>query len=98
MREVPFSLAPRLWDTYIAEGADFADFLVYACAAFLLTWSTELKQLGLEDLVMRLQSPDTDAWGVEELEVVLSRAHMWRTMFRSASSHMRDLSLASSES
>ena len=98
VREVPFSLAPRLWDTYIAEGADFADFLVYVCAAFLLTWSTELIQLGLEDLVMRLQAPDTDDWGIEELEVVLSRAHIMRTMFRSASSHMRDLSLASPDS
>ena len=90
VREIPFRLTPRLWDTYIAEGADFADYLVYACAAFLLTWSREILSLELEDLVMMLQAPGrhTAAWGREELEVVLSRAHMWRTMFHSAQMHM----------
>jgi len=28
IREVPFDAALRLWDTYLAEGPGFADFLV----------------------------------------------------------------------
>lgn len=28
IREVPFCLAPRLWDTYLAEGTRFPDYLV----------------------------------------------------------------------
>lgn len=48
VREIPFNLTPRLWDTYIAEGSDFSEYLVYACGAFLLTWSKELLSLELE--------------------------------------------------
>lgn len=28
LRELPFSLAFRLWDTYLAEGSNFREFLV----------------------------------------------------------------------
>lgn len=28
VRELPFSLAVRLWDTYLAEGPHFSEFLV----------------------------------------------------------------------
>lgn len=28
LREMPFELAIRLWDTYMAEGSNFEDFLV----------------------------------------------------------------------
>jgi hypothetical protein len=28
IREVPFNAAIRLWDTYLAEGTKFSDFLV----------------------------------------------------------------------
>ena len=46
----------RLWDTYLAEGAEgFADFLVYACAALLLNWADELKEMEFQDLVIFLQ-------------------------------------------
>lgn len=37
--QIPFLLVTRLWDTYLAEGDKFPDFLVYACASFLLTVS-----------------------------------------------------------
>lgn len=43
IREVPFDAALRLWDTYLAEGPGFADFLVshhvhwpHACLQALL--------------------------------------------------------------
>lgn len=32
IREVPFSAAIRLWDTYLAEGGRFSDFLVRRAA------------------------------------------------------------------
>ena len=43
IREVPFGLAARLWDTYLAEGGRLKNFLIYVAAAFLLSWSAELK-------------------------------------------------------
>lgn len=42
IREVPFHCAVRLWDTYLAEGPHFADFLVYVCAALLLQYRDTL--------------------------------------------------------
>ncbi|WJX24344.1 hypothetical protein P8452_13461 [Trifolium repens] len=39
IREIPFQLVTRLWDTYLAEGDALPDFLVYIFASFLLTVS-----------------------------------------------------------
>ncbi|PIM99083.1 GTPase-activating protein [Handroanthus impetiginosus] len=40
IREIPFHLVTRLWDTYLAEGDALPDFLVYISASFLLTLFT----------------------------------------------------------
>ncbi|KAF2300307.1 hypothetical protein GH714_011600 [Hevea brasiliensis] len=37
IREIPFHLVTRLWDTYLAEGDALPDFLVYIYTSFLLT-------------------------------------------------------------
>ena len=37
--QVPYPLIARLWDTYLAEGDLFPEFLVYVCASFMLTVS-----------------------------------------------------------
>ncbi|XP_020597746.1 TBC1 domain family member 22B-like, partial [Phalaenopsis equestris] len=37
IREIPFHLVTRLWDTYLAEGDSLPEFLVYISASFLLT-------------------------------------------------------------
>ena len=48
IREIPFTLAIRLWDTYLAEGARMRDFLTYVLAAFLLTWSAQLRSMDFQ--------------------------------------------------
>ncbi len=48
LREIPFQLGLRLWDTYLAEGPGMKEFLIYALAAFLLTWEKELKQMDFQ--------------------------------------------------
>ena len=48
LREIPFQLGLRLWDTYLAEGARMKEFLIYVLAAFLLTWEKELKQMDFQ--------------------------------------------------
>ena len=48
IREIPFSLAIRLWDTYLAEGPRMRDFLTYVLAAFLLTWAAELRSMDFQ--------------------------------------------------
>ena len=51
------------------------------------SWSAQLKQLEFQDLIMFLQKPPTSAWGEKDIELVLSRAYMWRASFKGAASH-----------
>ncbi|RID66719.1 hypothetical protein BRARA_D01838 [Brassica rapa] len=88
IREIPFSLINRLWDTYLAEGDALPDFLVYIYASFLLTWSDELKKLDFQEMVMFLQHLPTQTWTDQELEMVLSRAYMWHSMFNNSPNHL----------
>ena len=48
LREVPFLLSLRLWDTYLAEGPRMKDFLKYVLAAFLLYWSSKLSTMDFQ--------------------------------------------------
>ncbi|XP_054812415.1 GTPase-activating protein GYP1 isoform X1 [Prosopis cineraria] len=88
IREIPFHLITRLWDTYLAEGDALPDFLVYIFASFLLTWSDKLQKLDFQELVMFLQHLPTQNWSHQELEMVLSRAFMWHSMFNNSPSHL----------
>ncbi|WJX69726.1 hypothetical protein P8452_53925 [Trifolium repens] len=88
IREIPFQLVTRLWDTYLAEGDALPDFLVYIFASFLLTWSDEIQKLDFQELVMFLQRLPTQNWTDQELEMVLSRAFMWHSMFNNSPSHL----------
>ncbi|KAK2641939.1 hypothetical protein Ddye_023702 [Dipteronia dyeriana] len=88
IREIPFHLVTRLWDTYLAEGDALPDFLVYIFASFLLTWSEKLQKLDFQEMVMFLQHLPTQNWAHQELEMVLSRAYMWHSMFNSSPSHL----------
>ncbi|XP_027119752.2 TBC1 domain family member 22B-like [Coffea eugenioides] len=88
IREIPFHLVTRLWDTYLAEGDALPEFLVYIFASFLLTWSNKLQKLEFQDMVMFLQHLPTNNWSHLELEMVLSQAYMWHTMFKRSPSHL----------
>lgn len=88
IREIPFHLVTRLWDTYLAEGDALPEFLVYISASFLLTWSDKLQKLEFQEMVMLLQHLPTHNWTHHELEMVLSRAYMWHAMFNSSPSHL----------
>lgn len=87
LREVPFMLGIRLWDTYLAEGTGLREFLVYILASFLLSWSADLRTLEFQELIMFLQRPPTADWGEDDVELILSRAFMWRSSFKGAVNH-----------
>lgn len=89
MRELPFPLIVRVWDTYLAESDGFALFHVYVCAALLVSFSDELQEMDFQDLVMFLQNLPTDSWTAKEIDVILSQAYMWRTIFGAAPSHLQ---------
>ncbi|GAX82630.1 hypothetical protein CEUSTIGMA_g10056.t1 [Chlamydomonas eustigma] len=88
IREVPFELSFRLWDTYLSEGCHrFAEFLVYACAAFLVMWQRELEHMEFQDMIMFLQKPPTGEWHEAQLEAVLGQAFILRNQYSAA--HLR---------
>lgn len=89
MREMPFSLIVRIWDTYLAEPDGFALFHVYVCAALLVWFSSDLQGMEFQDMVMFLQKLPTQDWTNKEIDIILSQAYMWRTIFGAAPSHLQ---------
>eukprot|EP01024_Parvocaulis_polyphysoides_P060448 TRINITY_DN6599_c0_g1_i4.p1 TRINITY_DN6599_c0_g1~~TRINITY_DN6599_c0_g1_i4.p1 ORF type:complete len:247 (-),score=18.44 TRINITY_DN6599_c0_g1_i4:442-1182(-) len=81
IRELPFELSFRLWDTLLAERARLAEFLVYVCAAFLCTWSKQLLEMEFQEMLIFIQKPPTENWTEADVEAVLAQAFVWRAQF-----------------
>lgn len=78
-----------MWDTYLAEGeTGFSEFHVYSCAAFLVKWSEKLKSCEFQDIIMFLQDLPTQDWTSKDIELLLSEAFMWKSLFQNAQSHL----------
>lgn len=90
MREVSLKITIRMWDTYLAVGADeFANYHVYVCAAFLSKWEKELMKMDFQELMIFLQSPPTEDWTDRDVEMILSEAWAFYATFEQASAHLR---------
>lgn len=90
MREIAMSRVVRMWDTYISENPlGFNNFHVYVCAAFLIKFSAELKQMEFQDILLFLQSPPTFAWSEKDVELMLSEAFIWQSLYQNAGAHLR---------
>lgn len=77
MREMSLPSIVRLWDTYLAQGADaFSDFHLYVCAVFLHRWADELKHMDFQEIIIHLQSLPTQNWSDSDAEMLLSEAFM----------------------
>lgn len=90
MREVSVKNTIRMWDTYLAEGADgFSHFHVYVCAAFLVKWSHQILEMDFQEIMMFLQALPTKDWTEKDIELLLSEAFMWQSLYKNASAHLR---------
>lgn len=91
MREMCLPLVIRLWDTYLSEpnGDGFKIFHIYTCASFLSFFAPKLKQLEFQDLVLFLQNPPTQDWGVKEVEVILSQAYVLQSQFQNSPAQLK---------
>lgn len=90
MREVSVALIIRMWDTYLSETPlGFNLFHVYVCAAFLIKFSAELKEKDFQDILLFLQSPPTTKWTEKDIEVMLSEAFIWQSLYVNAGAHLR---------
>ncbi|KTW30251.1 hypothetical protein T552_00728 [Pneumocystis carinii B80] len=90
MREMSVKNTIRMWDTYMAEGqSGFSDFHVYVCAAFLVKWSPQLLKMDFQEIIIFLQSLPTQHWTYKDIEILLSEAFLWKSLFSGAKAHLR---------
>lgn len=90
MRELSIGLIIRMWDTYLSEiPLGFNNFHVYVCAAFLIKFTVELKQMDFQEILLFLQNPPTATWKEKDIELMLSEAFIWQSLYKNASAHLR---------
>ncbi|RKP34728.1 rab-GTPase-TBC domain-containing protein [Dimargaris cristalligena] len=88
MREVSLKNTIRMWDTYLSEGSTgFSEFHVYICAAFLVKWTDVLLKMDFQEIMLFLQSVPTKSWTEKEIEVLLSEAFMYQSLYHHAPNH-----------
>ncbi|EFX01363.1 GTPase activating protein [Grosmannia clavigera kw1407] len=89
MREISVKNTIRMWDTYMAEENGFSEFHLYVCAAFLVKWSAKLCGMDFQEIMMFLQSLPTREWTEKDIELLLSEAYIWQSLFKGSSAHLR---------
>ncbi|VEU22683.1 DEKNAAC103732 [Brettanomyces naardenensis] len=91
MREFDLSLVIRIWDTYLSDFPNgFSRFHVYVCCAFLRRFSDELLGMEFQDIIMFLQSSEkTKNWTEEDIEMMLSEAYVWESLYENATAHLK---------
>jgi hypothetical protein len=89
MREISVRNTIRMWDTYLAEEQGFSEFHLYVCAAFLVKWSDKLLKMDFQDMMMFLQSLPTKNWTEKDIELLLSEAFIWQSLFKGSSAHLK---------
>lgn len=71
-----------------AEDQGFSDFHLYVCAAFLVKWSDKLLKMDFQEIMMFLQSLPTKEWGEKDMELLLSEAFIWQSLFKGSKAHV----------
>ncbi|BFZ57978.1 GTPase-activating protein [Savitreella phatthalungensis] len=82
MRELSVRCTTRMWDTYMAEGPlAFSDFHLYVCTALLVKYSKEIQARDFQNIIILLQALPTAAWTDKEIEMLLSEAYLWKSLW-----------------
>ncbi|CZR60465.1 related to GYP1 [Phialocephala subalpina] len=89
MREISVMNTIRMWDTYMAEEQGFSEFHLYVCVAFLVKWSDKLRKMDFQEVMMFLQALPTRDWTEKDIELLLSEAFIWQSLFKGSSSHLK---------
>lgn len=89
MREMSVQNTIRMWDTYMAEEQGFSRFHLYVCAAFLVKWTDQLVKMDFQEIMMFLQALPTRDWTEKDIELLLSEAYIWQSLFQDSRAHLR---------
>ncbi|OQN99188.1 hypothetical protein B0A48_15037 [Cryoendolithus antarcticus] len=88
MREISVRNTIRMWDTYLAETDGPSHFHLYVCAAFLVKWSDKLCKMDFQEIMMFLQALPTRNWTEGDVELLLSEAFIWQSLFEGTKAHV----------
>lgn len=72
-----------------AEENGFSQFHLYVCAAFLVKWSEQLLTMNFQEILMFLQALPTKEWTNKDVELLLSEAFIWQSLFHKSKAHLR---------
>ena len=72
-----------------AEEQGFSEFHLYVCAAFLVKWSSKLVKMDFQEIMMFLQALPTREWTEKDIELLLSEAFIWQSLFKNSAAHLR---------
>lgn len=91
MREFKLNLIIRMWDTYLSDfPTGFSKFHIYVCCAFLRRFSDDLLDMEFQDIIMFLQDTSKTAdWTEDDIEMMLSEAYVWQSLYENASAHLK---------
>ncbi|KJK77067.1 hypothetical protein H634G_07643 [Metarhizium anisopliae BRIP 53293] len=89
MREISVKNIIRMWDTYLAEEQGFSEFHLYVCAALLVKWSDRLVKMDFQEIMMFLQSLPTKTWTEKDIELLLSEAFIWQSLYKGSAAHLK---------
>lgn len=72
-----------------AGQTSLSEFHVFVCAAFLVKWSEQLSNMDFQEIITFLQNPPTKDWKELDIEMLLSEAYIWQSLYKDATSHWR---------
>lgn len=73
-----------------AEDSGFRTFHLYVCAALLIRFSSQLQRLEFQDIMMFLQALPTKEWTEKDVELLLSEAFIWMSLFKGSQAHLAE--------
>lgn len=72
-----------------AEEQGFSEFHLYVCAALLVKWSDKLVKMDFQEIMMFLQSLPTKNWTAKDIELLLSEAFIWQSLYKGSAAHLK---------
>ncbi|CCK72813.1 GTPase-activating protein GYP1 KNAG_0L01940 [Huiozyma naganishii CBS 8797] len=69
------------------QSSSLNEFHVFVCAAFLIKWSDQLCGMDFQEIITFLQNPPTKDWRESDIEMLLSEAYIWQSLYKDATSH-----------
>eukprot|EP01127_Copromyxa_protea_P001699 TRINITY_DN11630_c0_g1_i1.p1 TRINITY_DN11630_c0_g1~~TRINITY_DN11630_c0_g1_i1.p1 ORF type:complete len:551 (+),score=94.03 TRINITY_DN11630_c0_g1_i1:31-1683(+) len=89
VREFTLPDIMRIWDTYFSEESSFASLHTYLCAAIIIHFKTEIKNLKeTQDLMYYLQHLPLENWSLGDIESLISQAYVYKQQFHESPSHL----------